>query len=628
MAQDYLSTDPLWSAGMAAAEQEDRQRRREIASESASPYDELSPLTQPVQRRTGGALPPDVERRAAARRAAQELPSVTDGPMPAAAPAGRDPAIVDDPIFRGVQPASDAAFGVQQDKLDEADYLRRLSRQTITQDNPMRAPTERLVGAMAGRGGVSLQDLDAVDAMVAQSEEALMQASEIGEPQDLIDAITNLENARAQQAQAYSAFDPGLLEQQQMAQRDLHQAQIGEAQAVADAYRQAADARREADAAWQEGELLRSQEARERMAAIDRAREVSTDIRDKLAEAQELDPRRWWADLSTAGKIGVGVMTVLAGLLGGLAGDMGMGASIITGAIDRDLELQRNQYQRLQDLSDEQRKIVGLEETAFDLAMRQIGDERAAALVARQAALEQAMAQLDGTMAEWGVHTLSAEQQMARNELEQAIASNRFELETLLARTPQTITKTVRIPEYEAAARRAEAEAGRAGKISDSLIDTTMKGIEQEAVTVPGQIRVEQAKAAAAGEAGQAGQIVSQMKADIGKLTTAQGLLDRVDNLPGVGRWGGRAERLWGSEATGEVMQDLKDIGLDPKEVRGRPPEEVIGRIRSIRNQMQTEIKHSSSIMTDEMKRQVLGSAPELEPYVLGSSGESRVRQD
>lgn len=108
----------------------------------------------------------------------------------------------------------------------------------------------------------------------------------------------------------------------------------------------------------------------------------------ELEKMHEVNPNRYWENKSTGAKISASIGLFLGAIGGALTGDnQNPALTIIQGAIDKDIEAQRDAYQRL-------KGKVADKQSAYSLAMNELGNEQAAILAAKASGLQVAELQL------------------------------------------------------------------------------------------------------------------------------------------------------------------------------------------------------------------------------------------
>jgi hypothetical protein len=353
--------------------------------------------------------------------------------------------------------------------------------------------------------------------------------------------------------------EEGLLEQQAMAQQQVHDTRSLEASRMAETFDVKARALRDQAIDQKAREFERQRQLDEQHENQRQAMAAYDETAKQVREAQAYNPDQWWEDKSTGGKIGA----IVAMVLGGIAFGPEMSFMIKEQMMGPELERQKETYRRAQEGLATRDQQFALQQSLYGQAMARVQDERQADLITESAMLEATLAEMEGYMAEAGVHVLNAEQQAFMTEIRQNIAQNRMQLEILSATTPKMVGGTAYALDQETRAaigRQADREERRE-KMLEGLAGDVMKG---EAVEMPKERRAQQfqmeqqARAQAAKATTSHSTLVGTPEAD---LSTAKGLLD-LPNLRGVGVGGSVGAMSDPGEAQ-RVEKAVESLGLD-----------------------------------------------------------------
>lgn len=108
----------------------------------------------------------------------------------------------------------------------------------------------------------------------------------------------------------------------------------------------------------------------------------------ELEKAHSLNPNKYWQDMGTGGKVASIIGIMLGGFGGGLTGKGDNPAlDILHKNIDRDIDAQKQNYDRLRGKVENQR-------SAYSMAMNEFGNQQSATLAAKASALQMAEIQL------------------------------------------------------------------------------------------------------------------------------------------------------------------------------------------------------------------------------------------
>jgi hypothetical protein len=152
-----------------------------------------------------------------------------------------------------------------------------------------------------------------------------------------------------------------------------------------------------------------------------------------LLEAPEEDPGRTWKDM------GAGRQFLFAITAGFLAMDSNEREpnKYLERAINRDIEAQRQNFQRRRDVVEGARAGVAMQGNIFAAIMQQTGDERAASLIYKGARLEEGRARMAALAQRFGLKVLTAQQKQQLADIDQKINANKLELDKLAASNPE-----------------------------------------------------------------------------------------------------------------------------------------------------------------------------------------------
>jgi hypothetical protein len=363
-------------------------------------------------------------------------------------------------------PTPDALFGASDERARDADELRAMADQRVqwSAPNPVHPATQRFTGEMLG--------------------------------------------------------EDGLLEQQQQAHVQQQEARQHEARVLADTFDQRASQLRMQAVDQKAREFERQRQLDEQRDNQRVALDAQAEAVQQVREAQALDPDAWWKNKSTGGKIISVVALALGGLAGGWAGRPDFGAQLRSQMMEPELEKQKEEYARLQEGVGLAGQAADQERNLYAQVMSRVQDERQADLIVEAAMLEATQAEAEQMLAEAGIHTLDADQQVFMTELRQQLAQNRMQLEILSATTPKMVggTSYALDPTTRAALTR---EASRMDRRDKGLEDIGMGMIQSEAIDRPKEDRQAERKrgqashAAAEARVGQAAKELSEFEAGI-----------------------------------------------------------------------------------------------------------------
>lgn len=231
----------------------------------------------------------------------------------------------------------------------------------------------------------------------------------------------------------YAGTMGNLLEGQQTNYEQLHDAQVVEAEAHANAYQQEA-ARQQAAIDVQEQKAIRDVERRNE--ALQKSQMVMTKVSaaaDRLNESPDIDPNRYWASQSAGRKFGWGISAALLGF----AGLNPTGA--LSEAISRDIDAQKANYAQKQAGFGARMEELGASRSVYQDLREAIGDEQATDMAMESARLAQAETAFKAMAAKEGIPVQVAEQNVFLNEWRQRRAELERGLAELVATTPSRV---------------------------------------------------------------------------------------------------------------------------------------------------------------------------------------------
>lgn len=142
-----------------------------------------------------------------------------------------------------------------------------------------------------------------------------------------------------------------------------------------------------------------------------RSQEVETYLKNmneaqkQLEDTAKINPNRYWEEKSTGSKIAASIGIALGAIGAAVAGGENQALKIINNAIDRDIEAQKNNYTMGRN------KLVD-KQNAFQMAMKEFGDQNTALLASKSSAL--------------GVAELKLKEIAAKSSSEEAKAKAQF----------------------------------------------------------------------------------------------------------------------------------------------------------------------------------------------------------
>lgn len=146
----------------------------------------------------------------------------------------------------------------------------------------------------------------------------------------------------------------------------------------------------------------------------------------QLEQAATLNPNHYWQSMSTGGKVLSLVGIALGGFGGGLTGKMDNPVmDQINKYIDRDIDAQKQNYERL-------RGKLGTQSSVYGLGMQQFGDSNAALLAAKASALGIAELKIKETAARAQSPEVQARAQMMLGDITQKKAQMGLQLNQMM----------------------------------------------------------------------------------------------------------------------------------------------------------------------------------------------------
>jgi hypothetical protein len=268
----------------------------------------------------------------------------------------------------------------------------------------------------------------------------------------------------------------GLLGEEKAAQEALVKAQVQEQAAYAEHYG-AETGRLEARAAQME--LQARKQAERRAEALEASKLVMTkvsDAADRMNEAPDIDPNRYWKNISNGKKA---AWAIVAGL-GGLSG-LGPNNALMS-AIGRDIEAQKATFAQKQAGMAARMDELGASRSVYQDLREAIGDEQIAEQATELAYLERAKSHAMKIAAEQGMNTTAMQGNVFLAQLDQKMAEIRQSIDLTLASTPSRIgggwKPLVRGPNRKLLEGELKYNRERQGKTEDLAIETGAKAAE------------------------------------------------------------------------------------------------------------------------------------------------------
>lgn len=215
---------------------------------------------------------------------------------------------------------------------------------------------------------------------------------------------------------------------------------------------------------------------------------------ERLADAPDIDPGRWWASRSTGQKVAGFVAMLGRGLGGG-----GNPADWLMEHIDRDIAAQKASFDQKATAAGAAQQQGAMARGLYSDIRAQTQDEREADEIMRIAKLERAKAEFESLAARSAIPSVMAQQQQTRLQLEQAIADRRMQLDKLAAHNVKR--KTVVSKAYRAVKDPVTGEiyrvpVGGAGDVALAKYDLEQAGeARKDARKVLGEETIEGVKA-------------------------------------------------------------------------------------------------------------------------------------
>ena len=136
-------------------------------------------------------------------------------------------------------------------------------------------------------------------------------------------------------------------------------------------------------------------------------------IQNQIEKEGQINPNRYWQDLSTGGKVTSLIAIMLSGIGGGLTGRGGNPAlDIINKSIDNDILAQKDNFSRLKDK-------YSTQQSAYSLAMQELGNDQAATLAAKASALNAVEMKIKEAVLKSGSKEAAAQAQMALGQVQE-----------------------------------------------------------------------------------------------------------------------------------------------------------------------------------------------------------------
>ncbi len=149
----------------------------------------------------------------------------------------------------------------------------------------------------------------------------------------------------------------------------------------------------------------------DRQSFMDKEISEQKTLEDKIL-GQTIDPNRFWNSRSTGQKVTAVLSIILGGVGAGMTKSNTNGAyEILQGAIDRDIDAQKSETQKLKDISSAKKNMYGM-------FLEKFKDERQADAAAKIAALNNVELQLKTTAAKFKAPELQAQADKAIGELQ------------------------------------------------------------------------------------------------------------------------------------------------------------------------------------------------------------------
>lgn len=188
--------------------------------------------------------------------------------------------------------------------------------------------------------------------------------------------------------------------------------------------------------AMQDVEQVRNEQQAAKLQQLQDANDRIREAADAFSGAPEVDPERYWKSRTGFQRF--------AGVLGAAAyGAAGwspeQATSHIRLAVDRDIDAQRFNADLRGRKFEARRAVLDAGERVFERMREHFGDSRAAEHAIRAARFEEAKARVAAMRAARGLPLMDAQHAALVAELDKAAASERYQLATLVNRTPQRL---------------------------------------------------------------------------------------------------------------------------------------------------------------------------------------------
>lgn len=320
----------------------------------------------------------------------------------------------------------------------------------------------------------------------------------------------------------------GLVSQEEFQTGQLHAAQVDEQRAHAAAYAQEAG-RQQARVDVMEAKAQRdAQRQQDAIKASQLVMSKVTEAADRLNEAPDIDPNRYWASQSAGRKAG---WAISAGLLG-FAGLNPFGA--LQQAISNDIDAQKATFAQKQAGFAARQGELDSSRSVYQDIRTAIGDEQATDLMMEQARLAQAETAFKAMQVKEGIPVLSAQSQLFLTQLQQRNAEITKTLGEMLATTPERIgggfKPLVGGFQRQELLRRSKDLHAREGKLEDKAIDIGQAASLQDR-RVEGDVRVESVKASGRARAAEAKVRAKGAETLAARVQDPQDAISIIDNL-------------------------------------------------------------------------------------------------
>lgn len=260
----------------------------------------------------------------------------------------------------------------------------------------------------------------------------------------------------------------GLAGEEKAGNEQLVQAQVQEQRAYAEHYA-AEEGRLQARADQVQFQSQRQSEQRQaQIAASQTIMKKVSDAADRLNEAPDIDPNRYWASQSAGRKFAWALQAGFSAL-GGLDP---FGA--LQSAINKDIDAQKASFAQKQAGFAARMDELGASRSIYQDIRESIGDEQVADQVMEMARLEQSKAGFAKIASQQGVSLAQAQGNVFLNQIDQRIAELRQSIGSVVATTPERIgggwRPNVAGPRRKVLEQRLKFERERQGKTEDLAI--------------------------------------------------------------------------------------------------------------------------------------------------------------